>query len=58
MPVSMFEDFLATVLSILAILIPVLIGIFVIVLLSLVIWQFWRRRQTKEVAISTNITKE
>lgn len=57
-PVSMFEDFLATVLSILAILIPVLIGIFVIVVLSLVIWQFWRRRQAKEVAISSNITKE
>jgi hypothetical protein len=57
-PVSMFEDFLATILSILAIMIPVLIGIILLAAVGLLIWHFWRRRQAKEVALSSNITKE
>lgn len=57
-PVSMFEDFLATLLSILAILIPILIGIIVIIVLGLIIWQYLRRRQNKDIEFSTRVTKE
>lgn len=57
-PVSMFEDFLATLLSILAILIPILIGIIVIIVLGLIIWQYLRRRQNKDIEFSTRFTKE
>jgi hypothetical protein len=42
-PVSILEDVISTVLSILAILIPVLVAAIVILSVSLVIWWMWRR---------------
>jgi hypothetical protein len=42
-PVSIAEDILSTVLSILAILIPILVGSLMIVVLALVIWWLWNR---------------
>jgi hypothetical protein len=42
-PVSIAEDGVATVLSILSIIIPVLVGIILIILIALIIWWFWRR---------------
>jgi hypothetical protein len=46
-PVSLAEDGFATVLSILSIVIPVLVGIILIVVIALVIWWFWRRATHK-----------
>jgi hypothetical protein len=42
-PVSIAEDVTATVLSILSIVIPILVGVFLVVLVALIIWWFWRR---------------
>ena len=42
-PVSVAEDFVSTVLSILAIVIPILIGLVLLMLTGLIIWFFWRR---------------
>jgi len=42
-PVSLAEDVTATVLSILSIVIPILIGVLLVILVSLIIWWFWRR---------------
>lgn len=48
-PVSIAEDILATGLSILAIVIPILIAFMFILLTALVIWLFWRRNKRKEL---------
>jgi len=42
-PVSIAEDVTATVLSILSIVIPILVGVFLVVLVALIIWWFWQR---------------
>jgi hypothetical protein len=42
-PVSMAEDFIATVLSILSVVIPILVGAFICLVVALIIWWFWRR---------------
>jgi hypothetical protein len=42
-PVSMAEDFIATVLSILSVVIPILVGAFICLVIALIIWWFWRR---------------
>jgi hypothetical protein len=42
-PVSIAEDVVATVLSILSIVIPILVGIFLVILAALIIWWIWRR---------------
>jgi len=42
-PVSILEDVVATVLSILSIVIPILVGVLLVVLASFIIWWFWRR---------------
>jgi hypothetical protein len=42
-PVSMAEDFTATVLSLLSVVIPILVGAFVCLVVAFVIWWFWRR---------------
>lgn len=44
-PVSILEDIVSTVVSILSILIPILIGFFLLTLLALFIWWRWRRAQ-------------
>lgn len=45
-PVSMAEDFIATLLSILAVVIPILVGAFICLTLALIIWWLWRRTNT------------
>jgi hypothetical protein len=46
-PVSIAEDVIATVLSILSIVIPILVGVFLVVSVSFIIWWFWRRANRK-----------
>ena len=48
-PVSIAEDIFATGLSILAIIIPILIGFIFILFTALVVWLFWRRNKRKEL---------
>ncbi len=55
-PVSILEDVAATVTSILAVVVPVLMAVFVVVSIALVIWWFYRRAQKRKAAY-TNITK-
>jgi hypothetical protein len=51
-PVSIAEDVVSTVLSILSIVIPVLVGVFLVLMVALVIWWFWRRANRKRQAAS------
>ena len=46
-PVSIAEDVVATVLSVLSVVIPLLVGILLVILIALVIWWFWRRANRK-----------
>lgn len=46
-PVSILEDVISTILSILAITIPVLVAAIVILTVSLIIWWMWRRSNQK-----------
>jgi hypothetical protein len=46
-PVSIAEDLVATVVSILSIVIPVLVAVFLVIFISLVIWWLWRRADRK-----------
>ena len=48
-PVSIAEDIIATGLSILAILIPILIAFIFILFTAVVVWLFWRRNKRKEL---------
>ena len=48
-PVSIAEDVLATGLSIMAIIIPILIAFVFILFTALVVWLFWRRSKRKEL---------
>ena len=57
-PVSLAEDGVATLLSILSIVIPVLVGILLIVVVALIIWAFWRRAVRKQPAIPQQKRKE
>jgi hypothetical protein len=47
--VSITEDIIATVLSILAVLIPIVAGVLLTVLGSLVIWMIWRRANREKI---------
>lgn len=51
-PVSIAEDITATVLSILSIVIPILVGVFLVLFVALIIWWFWRRASRKRQAVS------
>jgi hypothetical protein len=51
-PVSILEDLSATALSILSIVIPILAGILLVLLVSLIIWWFWRRATRKNQGTS------
>jgi hypothetical protein len=42
-PVSILEDIVSTVVSFLAILLPVIVGTLLVVALTLIIWWLWRR---------------
>ena len=48
-PVSILEDFASTVLSIAAVVIPVLVAAIIILLVSLLIWWMWRRANRKRL---------
>jgi hypothetical protein len=50
-PVSIAEDVIATVLSVLSVVIPTLVAVFLIILIALIIWWFWRRASRKHQAI-------
>jgi len=49
-PVSIAEDVVSTVLSILSIVIPILVGVFLVVCISFLIWWFWRRANRRHQA--------
>ena len=51
-PVSLAEDGVAAVVSVISVIVPVLIGIIVVILLALIIWWIWRRATRKHTAIS------
>ncbi len=48
--VSIAEDVISTILSILAVLIPVVLGIFLVMFSAWVIWWFWRRENRRMAA--------
>ncbi len=48
-PVSIMEDVVSTLLSILAIVIPVLIAAIIILTVSLILWWLWRRSNRKQL---------
>src|SRR3990172_1704798 len=50
LPVSVAEDVLATILSILAVVVPVLIAAFIIVLTPFLLWWLWRRANREALA--------
>ena len=58
-PVSVAEDIFATFLSIMAIIIPIVIGFVFISFTALVVWIFWRRNKRNEVkqAVERSMTK-
>ena len=51
-PVSIAEDVIATVLSILSIVIPVLVAVFLVIFVVLIIWWFWWRVNRRHHAVS------
>jgi uncharacterized membrane protein len=51
-PVSIAEDVVSTVLSILSIVIPILVGVFLVICISFLIWWFWRRANRRHQADS------
>jgi hypothetical protein len=50
-PVSIAEDLVSTVLSILSIVIPLLVGVFLLVLIVLIVWFFVRRARRSRQAV-------
>ena len=48
-PVSMLEDFLSTLLSVLAVVIPILVGSIVLLAVILIFLYVWRRQRVKEI---------
>jgi hypothetical protein len=51
-PVSIAEDAIATILSYLSIVIPILVGILLVILIALIIWWLWRRANRRRLADS------
>jgi len=49
-PVSILEDVIATTLSILSVIIPILVGAFIVILTALIVWWLWRRANTHRKA--------
>ncbi len=54
--VSVLEDVLATIVSILSVVIPILMGAILFIVLSTVVLLWWRRRLHKRAEISSSIT--
>jgi hypothetical protein len=51
--ISVLEDVLATIVSILSVVIPILMGAILAIALSTLIWLWWRRRSRKRAEISS-----
>jgi hypothetical protein len=51
-PVSIAEDVVATLISILSIVIPILVAAFLIIFIALIVWLLWRGAQRKHQAVS------
>jgi uncharacterized membrane protein len=49
-PVSILEDVIATITSVLAVVLPALVGVFMLLVIALVIWWFWRRAKKRHSA--------
>jgi hypothetical protein len=49
-PVSIAEDVASTVVSLLAVIFPILVGILLIIVLAFVIWWFWERSSNSQTA--------
>jgi hypothetical protein len=49
-PVSIAEDVISTVLSILAVILPILIGTLLVVLASFIVWRIWGRMNKEETS--------
>jgi hypothetical protein len=49
-PVSVAEDVLATILSILAVVVPVIIAALIIVITAFIVWWLWRRANREALA--------
>jgi hypothetical protein len=56
-PVSMLEDFIATVVSILSILIPILIGTLVLLFVGVALWYLWRRKKAKKIEVGSQLSE-
>lgn len=48
-PISILEDILSTLFSILAIIIPVIIAAVIILMTTTILWWFWRKKQRKSL---------
>ncbi len=48
-PVSILEDFISTLFSIIAILIPVLVAALIIIVTAAIIWWLWRKKRQKSL---------
>jgi hypothetical protein len=51
-PVSIAEDIVATLLSFLSVVVPILVGVFAVLLIGLIIWLILRRSTQKRQAAS------
>jgi hypothetical protein len=49
-PVSIVEDIISTVVSFLAILIPIVMGVILVLVIALVLWWWWKRTDRKQTA--------
>ena len=49
-PVSIIEDVIATITSVLAVVLPALVGVFLLLIIALVAWWFWRRAKKRRSA--------
>jgi hypothetical protein len=48
-PVSMLEDFVATLLSVLAVVIPIVLGSILLLVISLIGWRYYRRQKASDL---------
>lgn len=51
-PVSIGEDAIATLLSVISVVVPALVAVLLVVLFALIIWWFWRRANHKRQSLS------
>ncbi len=51
-PVSIAEDVVSTLLSFISVVLPILVGVFIVLLVALIIWLVWRRSARRRQAVS------